>query len=458
MIRLCAILALVITAPAFAQLQILAETPEGLKPVASVYDMGATNVGEAKDLWLQARNSGAAAETINTLTTETRGFNVLNQPTLPATVQPGASVRFRVQFNPPSGGSFSATLRVNQKAMVILRASSNVVAALILEEGASRTVLSAGQTVDFGRVEKGAAIAKRFRIESIGGTVVTASSLSVTGESFQIVEEPSLPLVLPPRESVEFSVEFHPPSSGAYQARLQFDNRAFVLQGVGIEPPLPRARLEVSAEAPTSASQMRVSVALAAVSRTTGTGRVKLAFRPDAGLGEDPGAYFPQYPDPGRAAPFRILEGEQVAHFGDAEDVAFQTGTTAGMITLVLELEGQSGEVNLVIPKAPPALDRIDTARRTGSIEITVNGYDNTRSVSSLVFSFYDQIGQVMGTPIRVDASGAFGRHFSGTSVGGMFSLRAVFPVTGDTGAVREMELEMSNSSGVARTGRIQIQ
>jgi hypothetical protein len=63
-----------------------------------------------------------------------------------------------------------------------------------------------------------------------------------------------------------------------------------------------------------------------------------------------------------------------------------------------------------------------------------------------------------MGTPIRVDASGAFERHFSGTSVGGMFSLRAVFPVTGDTGAVREMELEMSNSSGVTRTGRIRIQ
>jgi hypothetical protein len=70
-------------------------------------------------------------------------------------------------------------------------------------------------------------------------------------------------------------------------------------------------------------------------------------------------------------------------------------------------------------------------------------------------FTFFDAAGNVV-TPgaILTDASAAFRSYFQAPSAGGAFSLKAVFPVTGDAAAIAGFEAAVENASGKTVTSR----
>jgi hypothetical protein len=439
----------------FAQVEFLIETPSGTKPLPPVYDFGSTPVGETRDAWLLGRNSGGASVTVTTLTIAGLGFSILNRPALPLALAPCDSIRFRVQFRPPSAGSFSATLRVNQTT-AILRATASEAAMLSLVLPAGNMPIFAGQPIDFGPVERGQGSSLRVRAEGTGGSTVTLWSVSVRGEAFRLEGAPAAPLRLPEGEAVEFTIGFSPTAARAETGSLMVDGCTFPLLGTGIDPPLPSAVPVLSPEAPASGRQMRLAVALASPARSAGSGVVKMDFQPAAGLGDDPAAGFLHFA--GRSAPFTITEGEDFGRFGGAREAIFQTGATAGTVHFSLELNGQRRTVSLTLPAAVVRAEEVSANRRTSSIEVQIHGLDNTRSASTLTFSFYDQNGYIVGTAIQADAAEAFRRYFATANSGGLFALRALFPVIGDAGLVRGVEIEILNSSGAARTGRIPIE
>ena len=88
-------------------------------------------------------------------------------------------------------------------------------------------------------------------------------------------------------------------------------------------------------------------------------------------------------------------------------------------------------------------------------IQVTVTGFDDTRTLGALAFNFYDSGGTAL-TPaaIRMDAGTDFARYFSSTDLGG-FVLRAVFPITGDTSRIASCDVSLTNSAGNAKTLRI---
>jgi hypothetical protein len=255
---------------------------------------------------------------------------------------------------------------------------------------------------------------------------------------------------------VEFTIGFSPTAARAETGSLMVDGCTFPLLGTGIDPPIPSAVVVVSPEAPASGRQMRLAVALASPARSAGSGVVKMDFQPAAGLGDDPAAGFLHFA--GRSAPFTITEGEDFGRFGGAREAIFQTGATAGTVQFSLELNGQRRTVSLTLPAAVVRTEEVSANRRPSSIEVQIHGLDNTRSASTLTFSFYDQNGYIVGTAIQADAAEAFRRYFATANAGGLFALRALFPVTGDAGLVRGVEVEILNSSGAARTGRIRIE
>jgi hypothetical protein len=57
-----------------------------------------------------------------------------------------------------------------------------------------------------------------------------------------------------------------------------------------------------------------------------------------------------------------------------------------------------------------------------------------------------------------VDSTADFARYFAGTDVGGSFTLRAVFPVTGDAAQVASFEMSLGDSIGTAKSARTPIQ
>ena len=94
--------------------------------------------------------------------------------------------------------------------------------------------------------------------------------------------------------------------------------------------------------------------------------------------------------------------------------------------------------------------------RSAASIELRVNGFDNTRTAGVVVYTFYDASGVPL-PPIAVDNTADFAAFFAASDAGGAFALRAVFPVTGDASKIAEFQVEMKNSAGSASTGRVKL-
>jgi hypothetical protein len=75
-----------------------------------------------------------------------------------------------------------------------------------------------------------------------------------------------------------------------------------------------------------------------------------------------------------------------------------------------------------------------------------------------VAFTFFDANGVWIDPgEIRANVTEAFRRYFENAPAGGLFSLRAVFPATGFTTPIMEMELEFRNQAGVERTPRIRF-
>ncbi|HMC59642.1 MAG TPA: hypothetical protein VKJ01_10655, partial [Candidatus Solibacter sp.] len=129
------------------------------------------------------------------------------------------------------------------------------------------------------------------------------------------------------------------------------------------------------------------------------------------------------------------------------------TGTTAGVITFAVQLGGVTDQLAVTIPAAPVGITAAQGLRSTASVEVRVTGFDNTRTLSQLTFTFFDAAGNALAPAITTDATKDFAQYFQ-TSDGGVFLLRAVFPVTGAASAIASFEAGLTNSAATAKTAR----
>ncbi|MCL5742449.1 MAG: hypothetical protein M1541_00780 [Acidobacteria bacterium] len=105
-------------------------------------------------------------------------------------------------------------------------------------------------------------------------------------------------------------------------------------------------------------------------------------------------------------------------------------------------------------------LDSVRGVRSGSNLEIQIAGYDNTRSLSKLAFTFYDKSGNVVQPgQIPVDTTATFRNYFDASQkeVGGVFLLRAVFPIAGDSSGIGSVDVELTNLAGVARAPRAEF-
>jgi hypothetical protein len=154
----------------------------------------------------------------------------------------------------------------------------------------------------------------------------------------------------------------------------------------------------------------------------------------------------------GKAIAFRIAAGEDTARFGTLASAGIQAGTTAGRVTFTVELQSHREQATVELAPAAVEFDSVAAVRAAYSVEVEVRGFDNTRSASALAFTFRDRNGGAIGRgPVRVDAAQDFRRYFEAATLGGVFSLRAVFPVRGNVSEIGSVEVEVVNSQGTAR-------
>jgi hypothetical protein len=109
----------------------------------------------------------------------------------------------------------------------------------------------------------------------------------------------------------------------------------------------------------------------------------------------------------------------------------------------------------ITIVPAPVGISAVAGTRSAATVEIRVTGFDNARTAGRLAFTFFDPSGNPLTpAPLQADATQAFGQLYETSDAGGAFLLRAVFPVTGDSGRIAAFEASISNSEGTTVTPR----
>jgi hypothetical protein len=315
-------------------------------------------------------------------------------------------------------------------------------------------VLQSTSLVSFGRVEHGSTATRRFVLRNETALPVMVGSIAVGAPPFQGPAGLALPLELAPGASTSFEVLFSPTRAGIFSGTLTVDKRAIPLEGVALDPPFPAASIHLEDSALQSGRQVKVSIRLAAPSPVTGAGTLTLALRPTVSGVEDAAVLFLANGE--RTVTVSVTKGEDVARVNNQTEFYFQTGTTAGELSLELKLGFQQLQVPFTLAPAQVRADSLKVTRTPTGFEAAIEGFDNTRTLTHATFTFYDSAGKTLGAgPMRLNLTDAFTNWWRQSGLGGAFLLRAAFPVAGDATLVTGVTVEFENSLGRTSMPRV---
>jgi hypothetical protein len=448
-------------------------------PVGEAYDFGSVPVGSAADVVFRLTNTGAQIYLTN-LSVAGPGFSVacslspdlcgsaaLQQ--LPILIGSGGTLDFTVQFQAPEGAeSSNANMTISAGNTITTILLAEIVPGLSVLLG--NQALAAGQTVGFGSVQIGSSQTLQLVLANQTNALLAVPAIPpLTGTDFSVAGGALSATSVPANSSVQLEVIFTPSAAGPRQATLTIGLLTYPLQGTGLAaPPLvfPNPSIQLNLATPASAQQGSLAVNLASAAKASGTGTLTLAFQPAAaGVSDDPTVTFA---DGTRSALFTVSLGASAVQFAGGPTVSFGTGTTAGTLTFTATLGSNTVQTTVTIPAAVIGIDAAVAARDVDcdvallyctsvNVELQINGWDNTRTTSQIVFTFYDASGgQISPGAIPVDAASAFQQYFAGSDLGGVFGVSALFPVNGsDPLQVTSAEVQLTNSAGTVQTAKI---
>jgi hypothetical protein len=431
----CLLLSLLAPA-AHAQFSLVLVNGNTEQPAPAVYDFGSLYAGETASAHFRVRNTSSAAATLTTLAVAGVGFT-LTAPTLPAGLAPQGAIDLNVAFSATNTGAYSASLHSDGVSILL---TATLAPRLTYRSDAPGTVFPG--PVDFGSVLTGSGAARGITFRNETSLVLTVPPIAVQGANFALQAAAPSGQTVQPGQGGGFTVTFTPQAVGASQGSLLIGDRTYPLLGTGIGPPLPKPTVSLDLKQAASAQQGTLIVRFDAPAQTSGTGTATLDFQ---GAADSAMAFA----SGGRSATFAIAPGDVQAA------LPFQTGTTAGVLTFTVQVGTASDRQSVTIAAGPPVVTTTQAGRTPGQVQIQVTGFDNTRSLGTLSFTFYDAAGNpVAPGAIRTDAAADFTKYFSTSTLGGVFLLRASFPVTGDATLVTSCDATLTNSAGSAKTQR----
>ncbi len=443
---------------AAAQIQLLAVREGNEEPVGESFTVGTIPAGLVLDTTFRLRNTSGGPVVLSGLNVAGQRFSLPTRfETWPLQLGPGAAVDFVVRFQPLLPATYTAFLNVNGVRMTTLLGIATPSFRLFYLRDASRVELAPGDAALFGTAALGQSVTRTFELSNPLSQQLAIGSLAVSGASFRLSNPVRTPLELKPGESVSFAVVFAPQAVGLQEGRLEIDGRSYVLRGAGEQADYPRPQIVVDPPTVTAGQQVKVSIRLADAARFSGTGELGVALTASVpGKGTDPGVVF--LPANTRTVTFSVAAGQNAARFGDRPEVVLQTGTTAGTIVLTARLGIHTEKMELVVPPGPVVVDSTRAIRAASSLELQISGFDASRSASRVTFTFYDREGKVVHPgAIPVEVGQAFRQYFQASDFGGLFLLRAVFPVIGNGLRIVSYEIEMMNGHGSTRASRTAI-
>ena len=407
------------------------------RPAPAVYDFGVLYANESVTAHFRLRNTSGAAATLNSLAVAGAGFT-LTAPTLPVGLAPQQAIDLSVAFRTADTGAYSASLHSEGTGILLIA----TVAPRLTYRVDSGAGVEFPASLDFGSVVRGGFAERRIAFRNDTPGVLIVPAISVQGVDFALDGAPPSGQAIAPGQGGEFKLVFTPQAIGIRQGSITLGDRNYPLLGTGAGPPLPAPTVTLDLKQAASAQQGTMIVRFDAPAQTSGSGTATLDFQgpADSAIGFAAG---------GRSVTFPIAPGDLQAV------LPFQTGTSAGVLTFTARVGGTSDRQSVTITGGPPAITAVQGGRSAGAVEIDITGFDNTRSLGALSFTFYDAAGKSIapGT-LRTNAASDFASYFAGSDLGGVFVLRAVFPVTGDARVIAACEATLTNTSGSSSTQR----
>jgi len=419
---------------------------KGAIPVQT-YSFGTAPVGGSANSQFSLCNTGADAVVANISFSDPE-YQIEPPLQLPVPVAAGTSVDFVIQFAPAQAGASTADFLVNGVKLVTFNGTGMASVTVTMGDGSP-----VPSPLDFGSVERGKTAARTVQISNSEGKDVLVN-VGTRDPAFQVTPGTS-PIPVAAGATVTLEVDFAPTADGPQQSALLINQLVFPLVGTGLDPPFPPPEIDLDSANYSSAQQGKLTVRLTSPSQATGTGEVDMDIQPsDASANLDSGIQFPSTGT--RTATFSVNQGDTVAHFGSDTSVTFQTGTTAGNIVFTVNLGYFSTTKTVPIAPALVGLDSSQAQRSSAGLDLVLNAFDNTRSATSMTFTFFDQSGTPLPPgAIAVDVSAALGQFFASSDLGGVFSLHAFFPVNGNPNQVNSVQVQMVNSAGTAQTAML---
>jgi hypothetical protein len=211
-----------------------------------------------------------------------------------------------------------------------------------------------------------------------------------------------------------------------------------------------------------SGQQRVLTVTIPGGSPVAANGYISLAFKPSTPFVADD-ATVAFLTGSVRTLPFTVSAGASTALLNGLGSAAFQTGTTEGVITFTVtspQISGTPPPTTITIAGAHVIIDSTTASKeRTGYLDITITGADNTYSAGAMSFAFVDTSGNAIGGAASADFTSIFKTYFGTVKEGGSaFRALVSFPVTGSVASIGSVTVTLTNAAGVVSTGSLTFQ
>ena len=199
----------------------------------ALLDFGSVTVNKMVSKSFKVRNSGDTTLVISGVSDPGAPFTIT--PTGPAQLPPNAELTFTVTYNPTVVGSSNAGFMISSNAQNKSVALSG--------QGVTPTLDVNTLTMNFGSAKVGQSAQDQFLIITNNGTAnVTLTNITGITPPFSIVNQPAIPSVLTPGQSISLTVRFTPVLSGDFTGQINLItdnpliNKTIQLSGKGTAP------------------------------------------------------------------------------------------------------------------------------------------------------------------------------------------------------------------------------
>jgi len=224
-------------------------------------------------------------------------------------------------------------------------------------------------------------------------------------------------------------------------------------------PALPVLTIAPSGNTATPGTQPAFTMTLSQPYPLPLSGTARLTFAPDGAAPTDPDVRFSTG---GTSVDFTIPAGQTNAVPDSGSQFAFQTGTTAGTITMTVSVRQGTSVMQpdpyltrtVRVDRAAPTISSVRINRTASGFEVIIMGFSNTREISGSTFRFTAASGSSLSTSdFTVAVQPVFQTWFASTpsqSFGGQFLLTVPFNVSGSTSSLSAVQVTITNAVGSA--------